>query len=519
KQALAYFRLAGDAAARVYASEEALDHYERALELAQQLGQAEAVIELLLARGRVAYRAGRLGGARADYDDALVRARAAGLRTLELQALEEIGWCLLVGGARIRDTIARLDDALAIARELQDETASARIQSRLAIASTHALRFAEADRYSRAALELARRTDDERLLATTLDSAKTVAVYLGDFAALRAIQEELGVLLRRVADSWYLQWMLFESALPLMAEGRFEQADAAIGEALELNRRIGDHATEPYFVAVRGWLHRTAGEYQQALDLGRRAAELATGLGHRSSWLVWSETLLGQTLLELGAYRTAAERLRRGLEGAEGSAGPLYVFRCAAWLAVAELELGDRAAASNALDRAERILEGLSTPRGRVFLHGADALLAVASVRARQGAVEPARQLAVPLVAAAERSRWREPIAAGSRLLARLRLEEGDLDGAERDLRTALAAARAGGLRGEQLRAHAELGAVLARRGEEREAHEQRERAALLGADLAARIADPTLRRSFLQTVAFAALSEAATPSRPCPGV
>ena len=505
EQALAWFRSAGDAAARVYASEEALEQYRQALELAQQLGETDAVLELRLARGRVAYRAGRLDAARADYEDAVVLARAAGLRGFELQALEEIGWCLLVGGARIRDTIARLEDALAIARELGDETASARIQSRLAIVHAHALRFAEADGYSRAALELARTTDDERLRATALDSVKTVAVYLGDFVTLRAIQEELGDLLRRVADSWYLQWMLFESALPLMAEGRFEQADAAIGEALELNRRIGDHATEPYFVAVRGWLHRAAGAYQRALDLGRRAAELAAELGHRSSWLVWSETQLGQTLVELGAYDEAAARLRRGLEQAEGRAGPLYVFRCAAWLAVAELAAGDSAAASLASARAERMLQGLSTPPGRVFLHGADALLAVATLRAHAGATAQARELAAPLVAAAERSRWHEPLAAGSRLLARLLLEESDLDGAERHLRAALAAAREGGLPGEQLRAHAALGVLLARRGEEPEAAQhQREQAARLGAELAAGIDEPVLRRSFLETVVSA---------------
>lgn len=497
-EAMPHLRSAADGAARVHATQEALEHYGSALHVAERLGADDGTVGALrLARGQAWYRSGRFLEARADYEAALEHARAAHERSLELRALEELGWLLLVAGARIRDAIARLEAGLAIADELADDAAKVRLLSHLAVVHSHGLRFAEARDLSREALHTAGALGDDQLLAAALDSAKTVAVYLGEFGELRTIVQQLEQILCRHDDSWYLQWTLFESFYPLVANGRWSQAAAAIDAALELNRRIGDQANEPYFLAGLGWLHRARGDYGPALACGRRAAELASAVDHRP-WTVWSETLLAATLIDLNAFAEAADHLQRGLEHADGVAAPLHVFRCVACLAQAQRALGDLDRATTSADRAERLLEQMTTPPGTMFLHGADAILTIARVRAASGARERALTLAGGLVAAAQGSGWPEPIAAGSRLLAELHLLAGDPHAAERHLRSALAAAGDGDLPGERWRAHADLAKVLAGRGETSGAAAELDNATVIVDRLAAGISDEVVRRTFL---------------------
>jgi tetratricopeptide (TPR) repeat protein len=497
-EALPHLRAAGDGAGRVHATQEALEHYGRALHVAERLDADDGTVGALhLARGQTLYRSGRFLEARADYEAALEHARAARERSLELQALKELGWLMLVAGARIRDAIARLEDALVIADELSDDAAKVRLLSHLAIAHSHGLRFAEARRLSRNALHIAGALSDDQLVAAALDSAKTVAVYLGELGELRTIVRQLEQILRRHDDSWYLQWTVFESSYALAAEGHWQHAAAAIDAALELNQRIGDQANEPYFLAGLGGLHRASGDYGRALACGHRAAELATALDHRS-WIAWSETLLAATLMDLGAFAEAAEHLRHGLAHADRVAAPLHVFRCVARLAEAQWALGELDSATTSADRAEGLLDEMTTPPGTMFLHGAHAILGVARTRAAAGQREPAEELAGRLVSAAQRSGWPEPVAAGSRLLAELQLLSGDARAAEWHLRLALAAATDADLPGERWRAHAELAQLLVGRGDTVGATEELDKAAVIVQRLAAGIADDPVRRGFL---------------------
>lgn len=497
-EALPHLRAAGDGAARVHATQEALEHYGRALHVAERLEAGEGMVGALhLARGRASYRSGRFPEARADYEAALEHAHAAHERSLELRALEELGWLLLVAGARIRDAIARLDDALAIADELADEAAKVRLLSHLAVVHSHGLRFAEARRLSRNALDTARALGDDQLVAAALDSAKTLAVYLGEFRELRTIIEQLEQILRRRDDSWYLQWTLFESFYPLAAEGLWPQAATAIDAALDLNKRIGDQANQPYFLAGLGWLHRARGDYGSALACGHRAAELASALDHRS-WIAWTETLLASTLMDLGAFAEAADHLEHGLAHADRVAAPVHVFRCVACFAEAQRALGDLDGATTSADRAEGFLEEMTTPPGMMFLHGADAILAIARVRAAAGERERAETLAGRLVGSAQRSGWPEPVAAGSRLLAELHLLAGDPVAAVRHLRFALAAAAGGDLPGERWRAHVELAQVLAGQGDTSGATAELDNATAIVDGLADGIPDEAIRRTFL---------------------
>jgi tetratricopeptide (TPR) repeat protein len=227
---------------------------------------------------------------------------------LELSALEDLGSLLVTWGARMRDAVPHLEDALRLAEELADGPARVSILNRLSVVHSNRLRFDQARLHSERALGLAAQLDDERVLAAAMDGAKTVAAYLGDFPTLRETLPRLADILRRHGDLWYLQWAVFDSSIPHLAEGRREPAESAVEEALALNRQIGDRAQEPYFLAALGWLHRAAGDYGRALAAGREATALAVALEH-PWWIGWSEGLFGWTLLERSSSQRR-ERLR-----------------------------------------------------------------------------------------------------------------------------------------------------------------------------------------------------------------
>jgi hypothetical protein len=154
--------------------------------------------------------------------------------------------------------------------------------------------------------------------------------------------------------------------------------------------------------------------------------------------------------------------------------------------------------AAAALAQAESVLAGMSTPPARAFLHGADAILAVAAVRGATDSAS-AEELLVQLVAAADRSGWLEPLAAGARMLGELRAGAGDVAGAEHELMRALAAAQRGALPGEAWRAHAGLAALLQRDGRSSESMTHAQAANAIVEQLAAGLGPDDLRTGFLR--------------------
>jgi len=72
--------------------------------------------------------------------------------------------------------------------------------------------------------------------------------------------------------------------------------------------------------------------------------------------------------------------------------------------------LGDAGGAQELADRGEELLGQVSVPAGGAWLFGAHAYLAVARVRLGAGDRERAAAIASPLLAAAERSGWRQSL-------------------------------------------------------------------------------------------------------------
>ena len=280
-KAVAYARRAGDRAVRMLAYEEAVRLFDLALETLklQPVVEPRLRCELLLSRGDAQGRAGDEPGSKETFLAAASIARS--LTSGELLARAALGYggrFLWARAGTDPHVVSLLAEALAALGE-QDSPTKVRVMSRLAGALRDEFDRQPRDALSQAAVDMARRLGDPETLAYALDG-RCFAIFwpenpeerlalaeewmavaegcgdreraqharfvgrigvpleLGDLATVRSELESLGRLtmeLRQPAQLWI---MTVTRATLALFEGRFEEAEELIEEALRLGESV-----------------------------------------------------------------------------------------------------------------------------------------------------------------------------------------------------------------------------------------------------------------------------------------
>jgi DNA-binding SARP family transcriptional activator/tetratricopeptide (TPR) repeat protein len=391
--------LAAEGALARFVASDAILLATRALAVAEELGDAELAGRALVARGRAHDAATHFAAALDDYTAARTAARRAGDRRLRMTALRELAGDVPIAlGLPPADLEPILRECLALAGDLGDRAGEADVLGRLAVLCCSRLDFTQARALADRALAAGRAAGDDAAVVLGLDAVKTSLAYLGRARELAPVVDELEPLLRRRGDLWRLQWTVFESAVVPLADGDDAGALDRIGEAIEICRRSGYTAYEPFFVAHAGWVHRLAGRLEPALREGRRAVELADRHGH-TWWTTTAAALHAGTLLAAGDAAAAGRVLRPAVPVADVPGAEAYLLRCLGPLAEAT---GDPAV----LQRADELLAGIRVSEGHGWLLGADVYLCVARAWRRAGRPERADEILAGLRTAARAAQW-----------------------------------------------------------------------------------------------------------------
>ncbi len=398
---------AGEQALSRYAAADAEELLGRSLEAAARSGDLDVRARALLARAHARVARAGYQDALADLELAVQVSRDTGDQRLEMRALRALGGEAQIAlGRPVEEMTGHLQHALRLATSLGDRAMEADLLAWMAILASNALRFDEAVRHGRRAVDAARASGDVVALVAALDGRKTPLAYLGEIDELEPVLTELLPLLRRVGDTFRLHWTIFESGFPAVAAGDWATAAARFQLALDSCRSSGLSAYAPWHVAHLGWLARLQGRDDEALELGRLAVTLNEELPH--AWCgATAAALLGGTLIETGQREAAVPVLERGcgLAGQHGSEA--YLLRCLAPLAEAT-------GSHEVLAEADAMLSRVGTPPGSAWMGGDFTYLSVA--RAWLSAGEPARARAVlaPMLVVAQRVPWVAALAQGS---------------------------------------------------------------------------------------------------------
>jgi class 3 adenylate cyclase/tetratricopeptide (TPR) repeat protein len=441
-RAIGFLRQAGDRAMRLYAVEDALAHYARALDLARKADADDGIFgPLLSAKGRAHELCGQFDQAAALYEEMERVARERGDVPMELQALARR---VIVHSAptSVRDLPKAqelLERALPKARELGDPATLARLEWGHLMVASWSGRPDEARAAGAEAVALARRAGDRELLAFALNDLSRSFMQEGDYDA--ASLGEAASLFRELGNLAMLTDTLGTSAMGHFGAGEYDSALAAALEAREIADRIGNPWARSFSGFARGYVHFDRGEWGTAIELwedairyGEKAGFLTVRVGPRADLA---------TLYRLaGAPEKAEEHLRAARELAEGAA-PDHL----GWVIAAEIRA---ALARSDVAGARRLADDVPTrPTLQLAFVGSFIDLAVADLELAEGRIDAAIARAAPHAAGPDGSAPRStPSEADWHLLVgRIHLLRGALDAAEVALARGVERARVPGAR------------------------------------------------------------------------
>lgn len=309
---LEYSTRAGDIAARLFANDEALTQYARAIEIAKR-GHATGaqLIHLYKQRGRILEVIGKYNEAVASYQELHELALARRDRTLELAYLTLRAPLHSVPMPTFDAPLAKqlLLDALGTARELGDEPAEARILWNLSLLSVHTMRPADGLTYGEASLALTRKLHLREQMAYTLHDLFIPYRATGQAARAREVQAQARALFRELDNKALLADNLGMSAQFAMYEGDLEHALEMGTEGLAVSRIIGNTFGIYFNESFIGAVYLERGEFSEALDaLGEQIDLLERGeFSLNGAWLA---VLLGWFFASIGAF-PQSERMER----------------------------------------------------------------------------------------------------------------------------------------------------------------------------------------------------------------
>lgn len=365
-QAINYFLLAGDAAMRLYANEEAYQHYRQAITLLQTTGAvADNLKEAYLKGGRVCELMGRYTEALTMYEELESYAAEMMDERLKLAALiaRATVYCAPTQKYDALQGEVLCQAALVLAQKLNDRVAEAKILWNLALAYKFKNQWTEVLRYGEQAIAIARELNLREQLAYLLNDLYPAYMSVGRMVYAMQLLEEASLLWRELNNFSLLVDNLTGLSNTQLMFGQEAEGMAGLNEAYEIAVRIQNKWGRSYSAWGLGTVHAFNGNVSSALfyldeaiNFGEEAGFLVAPIAARGvKGLVFSE--MGQPergLAVLGTAIAFGEQLPRWR---------LPVFAAQARLF---LQQGNLALAATAIQQAQEFLTS-TDPQSRLL--------------------------------------------------------------------------------------------------------------------------------------------------------
>lgn len=352
-----YALVAGDRKRRLFAAEEAIRWYDRALGAAADDGEERDRdrAQIALARGAAREQLARFAEAQADYERAAALGRRQGDARLEaraLTALVHVHWLedRYAQGGRI------LAEALACARSVGARDLEARL---LYTAGSFAFGRGEWDAslaYQRQALAVVQPAGDEVGEAFVRHGLVDALTFKGCFGeSLQHAQRG-----SELARAHGMQPVLYENevirGVVLLYVGRRADAAAALDEAVRGAHQLGDRRNEAPALAHRSLLRLSHGDLGGALGDAEAAVRAIEDVESPRMQLT-CRTYLMDVLAALGMYERLRAEVRRGLALSDRVGGRWFRSRVLAYKAWLLVRDGSLKAAEAAFAKARTIAD------------------------------------------------------------------------------------------------------------------------------------------------------------------
>jgi tetratricopeptide (TPR) repeat protein len=328
-----YLSLAAERASRLYANDEAITHYTRAIEVAERVSpDAVSLAKLHRGRGLACETLGEFDRAHADHQAILQIAHAAGERHVEWRALLDLG--KLWASRDYNQTRDYFEQALELARRMDNPAVLAGSLNWMGNWHTNAEDPLRAVEYHQEALKISEGSGDRRDLANTLDLLGIAYLLGGDLTASVRYYDRAIALFRELDDrprlvSGLIARAAIVSELVLLASvPAIAPPDAPrdFGEAIRIAREIGSASDEAWAHWALGLLNTVQGRFGRAMEVIQSGLRIASEIGHRE-WEVGNRFALGVLYAELLAPEGALQQLKGALTLARELRSQTWIHR------------------------------------------------------------------------------------------------------------------------------------------------------------------------------------------------
>ena len=316
ERALKYSITAGDGSARLYANDEAITHYSRAITIAREIGAPnEQLISFYMARGRAQEVGGQHDDALSGYRELVDLGREKSQPDLELAALIPMVTIHSTIGGRPDPATARTlsDRSLSLAQQLNDHPSEARILWNDSLMEILAGDYHKAVEFGKRSLLIASEYGLEQQTAFTHQDTARAQVALGQLAEAKVSLENARAYWRSSGNKVMLADNLFNSTGVFYAQGEFAEGTKLAEEGLKISREIGCVLLECIGLISFVHAHAESGDLGQALASvyetlerleGSNDAGVITAMVHATASAVYA--VYGLADLALEHSRTAS---------------------------------------------------------------------------------------------------------------------------------------------------------------------------------------------------------------------
>jgi len=303
EKAIAYLIAAGDNAFHVYANNEAISAYTRALELGEKAPMSvEQLKQTYLNRGRALEFNHQFDLALQNYQEMGAFAEKRGDRGLELASKVAEG-TLYSTATPVSDSSKgqRLsDEALELTRELGDRTTEARVLWNLQLVNLQQGKPAEAIDYGEKSLALARKLNLQEQMAYALSDLGWAYSFACQFDKAEARLEEAVRLWRELDNMPMLTSSLNHSLFGLLWTGKYDEVLKVTDETFKISSSIANYWNMTGGRCFQGKVRFEYGEIDRALASFEEGVQLAVR-GELNVFEIWVNALLCWFYGELGA--------------------------------------------------------------------------------------------------------------------------------------------------------------------------------------------------------------------------
>ncbi|MCT7986621.1 CHAT domain-containing tetratricopeptide repeat protein [Laspinema sp. A4] len=252
---------------------DALQSWEQALEIYQQIGDKAGEGKTLVSLGTVYGSLGEYAQAEQYYHQSLAIYRQLGNKAGESNALLGLGNIYnFLGDYAQADQYFR--QSLEIFRQLADKTGEGRTLMNLGNVYGALGEYAQAEQYFRQSLEISRQLADKVGEGRTLIGLGNVYSLLGEYVQAEQYFQQSLTIYRQLGDKAGEGNILNNLGIVYGALEEYVQAEQYFRQSLDIKRQIGDKAGEARTLNNLGFVYHSLGEYTQAEQYYRQCIEV-----------------------------------------------------------------------------------------------------------------------------------------------------------------------------------------------------------------------------------------------------